>query len=123
MANGAPIQAISIFSSETIAASGNVTFTLDLERHNVEGFFSIQLAVTGSGTIKGEYLLSNDGANYIEPSTATDIFSTFGSGSGPGTDGKDIFSFEPELAKYLRIKITEDGGANSATVTAHLCMQ
>lgn len=113
-----------IFNNEVIALSANALYPasgspgIDIER--AEGFFSLQVTVAGDGTAKFEYLLSNDGVDYFEPSSASDIASGQLKTSGPGSDGKDLFSFSPEPAKYLKIKATETAGANSITVTAHL---
>jgi len=121
-AGNAPIVTKNIFSAETITASGTATSTAT-DLSNMAGFFTIQVAVSGSGTCKIEYLLSNDGTNYLEPTSASDIATGVTATSGPGTDGKNIYSFSPEMAKYIKIKITETGGANTVTVTAWLAIQ
>jgi hypothetical protein len=119
----AAISAIQIFDTEEIAASGNATFDIDLERMGAEGFFSLQITLTGNGVAKGEFLLSNNNVNWIEPTGATDIFAGFEDDDGPGADGKDLFSFEPELAKHLRIKITETGTSAKFYISAWLAIQ
>jgi len=108
-----------IFDSETITAGADsTTSAIDLNKWRPEGYFSIQVVLTGAGTAKIEYLLSNDGTNYLEPSTGVDIVLAHTATSGPGADGDDIYVFEPEVARYLKIKITETGGASIiATVT------
>lgn len=111
-------------NAETIAASGSFTtgeIQLDLEY--IEGFFSLQVQVTGTGTCKFEYLLSNNNTDFFEPTGATDIAASITASSGPGSDGKDMYSFDPMIAKSLKIKCTETGGANSVTVTAWLAYQ
>ena len=120
---GDAISVIQIAGSETIALSDNFTYDVDLVRENANGYFSIQIYITGDGTLKAEYLVSNDGTHFIEPTGATDIFSAYTKTSGPGSDGRDIVSFEPELAGHLRIKFTETGGANSVTIDAFLAIQ
>ncbi len=92
---------------------------INLRREADDGIFSIQLIVTGAGTVKVEYLLSHDGVNFLEPSSATDIITGFTVGSGPNADGKDIYSFEPELAPYMRLKVTE---ANVGSVVVTLIL-
>lgn len=119
----AAISAIQIFNAEVILASGNATVDINLERMNAEGFFSLQLTLTGNGVAKGEFLLSNNNVNWVEPSGAVDIFSAFEDDSGPGSDGKDLFSFEPELSAHLRIKISETGTSASITVSAWIAIQ
>jgi len=101
----------------TITASGSDTSgPFDLKRR--AGYFSLQIEISGTGTAKIEYLLSNNGTDYIEPATATDI----ATGVTAANDN-EIYSFSPELARYLKIKVTETGGANSVTVTTTLCVQ
>ena len=46
------------------------------------------------------------------------IVSGFTATSGPGLDGKDIISFEPEVAKEMILKCTDTGGADSVVITA-----
>ena len=118
------ITIIQSMKSTAISASGTYTSpSVDLSKFQVKGHFSIQVKVTGSGTCKFEYLLSNDGSNFLEPSTASDIVTGFTATSGPGSDGKYIYVFYPEPARYLKIKCTETGGANSVTATVHLFIQ
>jgi len=118
----AAISVLQIFNAEEIAKNANASFDVNLERMNAEGFFSLQITLTGTGTAKGEYLVSNNKVNWVEPTGASDIFDGFTVASGPGTDGKDIFSFEPELSAHLRIKITE-ADVNPIVVSAWLAVQ
>ena len=121
-AGNAPIITKNIFSAETLEAAGTATSTAT-DLSNMEGYFTIQVAVSGSGTIKIEYLLSNDGTNYLEPTSASDIATGVTATSGPGGNGKNIYSFSPEMAKYVKIKITETGATDTVTVTAWLAIQ
>ena len=108
----------------SIAASGSSTSdVIDLGTKYPEGFFSLQITLTGDGTAKVEYLLSNDGTNFLEPSEADDILSSFTKISGPGSDGKDMFSFTPMLARFMKIKCTETAGANAITPVITLVYQ
>lgn len=114
-----------LFNAESISASGSSTSSaIDLGNYAKNGYFSLHLQVTGSGTVKAEYLLSNVNATSLfkEPSTAVDITSTFGATSGPDSDGIDLISFEPEPARWMKIKITEDGGAAAAVITAYIAI-
>ena len=113
-----------IFNAITIIASGTATSVpLDLPVH-AEGFFSLQIELTGDGTAKFEYENSNDGETFITQSVAADqIVSGFTATSGPGSDGKDLISFGPEPSKNLRIKCTETGGANSITITVTISVR
>ena len=113
-----------VFDAITIAASGVArSVSLDLQAYAKEGFFSLQIELTGDGTAKFEYENSNDGETYITQTAAGDqIVTGFTDTSGPESDGKDLISFEPEPSKAMRIKCTETGGANSITITATVLM-
>lgn len=114
-----------IFGSEVITAGANVNSeVINLERENAQGYFSLHIEVeAGTGTLKAEYQVSNNNVNFVEPTDSVDIFATFGITSGPGSDGIDLYAFEPELAKYLRVQFTEDGGVQPVTFSAWLCVQ
>lgn len=112
-----------IFTAEAILASASSTSdAIDISM--VEGFFSLQIAVTGDGTAKFEYLASNDGTTFITQTAAGDVITSgFTKTSGPGSDGKDIVTFEPELCKFIKIKCSETGGAAAIAVTATIAIQ
>jgi len=113
-----------LLNAATIAANGSSTSaSIDLRNIAQNGLFSIQLAVTGSGTAKVEYLCSNNNSVFIEPTSASDIVSGFTVGSGPGGDGKGFYSFEPEPCGFLKIKVTETGGSNAIAVTLDIAIQ
>lgn len=105
-------------NAEVILAAGTKTHTIDMERYNYNGFFSIQIIMTGTGTLTGEYLLSNNGTDFVTPTGVPDspIFTAMAA-------GVDMFSFEPMLARYMQILLTEAGGAQPVTVTALLALQ
>ena len=112
-----------IFDAVTVAASADSTSdALDL-KNRPEGYFSLQVTLTGTGTAKIEYLLSNNGSDYLVPSEAEDIVTAHTVASGPGADGKDIYIFEPEMTKFMKIKVPETGGANAVVVTITLAVQ
>jgi len=67
--------------------------------------FAIFYTITGSGTMKLEYLVSSDGTNFMEPTSAPDIGTTISAGS-------DAIAFTPVAAPFLQIKVSEDGGAD-----------
>lgn len=120
------ITVLKLFAAQSIAASGNASQpgeAIDLQRFAQNGFFSVQYLITGDGTAKIEYNLSNDGATFIEPSSATDIGSSLTKTTGPGSNGKDILSFSPELARWMKLKVTETGGAQAVVVTLWLAIQ
>ena len=119
----APIKVVRTHNAVAIALSQNAASDIiELNRYVSNGYFSLQYYVTGDGTVKFEYQLSNDGVNFVEPSSASDIASSITKTSGPGSDGRDLVSFSPPPAAYMKIVATETGGANSVTVTLDLCM-
>ena len=118
------IKKAKIFNGVTILASASSTTSMiQLDDEFIDGFFSLQVEITGSGTAKFEYQLSNNNVDYITPTAASDIVTSIAATGGPGSDGKDIYSFDPMVARSMKIKCTETGGANSITVTATLVYQ
>jgi len=57
-----------VFNAEAIAKS-EIAFSnaIKLRERSPEGYFRLQLALTGSGTCKLEWLVSADGYNYLVP--------------------------------------------------------
>lgn len=108
-----------IVDAQTIAATGTYTSSV-IKLLNTDGYFSLQVEVTGDGTVKFEYLLSNNETDFLMPTSAIAIATGVVKTSGPGSDGKDIYSFHPPLARELKILVTETGGANSVVVSAWL---
>ena len=98
------------WTSLEIAASGNDTEDIELYKYRPEGFASLQITITGSGTAKITHLSSNDGTTFNTFDGATDIVTAM-------TAGSAIYQFDLPFAKYLRLKIEETGGANSITIT------
>ena len=120
-----PITTFQLFTGTSISANGSLTSkAVDLRRIASNGLFSVYYAITGDGTAKIEYLLcSTETGTYLEPSTASDIGSSLTKTSGPGSDGKNVIAFEPELAPFLKIKITETGTAQAITPNLWLNVQ
>jgi len=109
-----------LFDSQGIAAGGSATSDIvDIKRAN--GYFSIQYDIDGSGTLDILYLLSLDGVHFVTPSADAKICE--GVGSGSGTSGVDIVSFNPSPARYMKLAAQETGGANPATLTLWLMVQ
>ena len=118
-----PIHVMKLWSAEAITKNTSATSAaIDLDKFRVNGLFSLQVELTGDGTGKFEYLLSNNEADFLEPSSAVDIAAGFLKTSGPGGDGKDIFSFHPEYTRFMKIKATETGNANDIAVSAWLAL-
>ena len=106
----AAMTSLTVHNCPAIAASGS-TETDGVNLHNRAGIFSLFYTLTGTGTGKIEYQISYDDVTYAEPSEALDV------GTGL-TAGSDFISFEPVLAPFIRLKITETGGANSITISS-----
>ena len=115
--SGNAIVVDNFMTNEVIVGSGTKAYTIDMERSNYSGFFSLQLVMTGAGTLQGEYLLSNDGTNFVTPTGVPDspIFTGF-------TAGVDMWSFEPMLSRWFRLLLTETGAAD-VTVSGYLCFE
>ena len=93
--------------SGTILASGSVSVPVS---KGSEGFFSIQPIFTGSGTLKIEYQVSNDGETW-SPAVQIIASATSGTVYPYPEDGVNIF------AGYQRIVFTETGTSNSVVIT------
>jgi len=111
-----------VFTAELIAASGSAeSVVIDLGSVCTDpSSFGLQVEMTGDGTGTIEALVSNHTTDFIRPSTQPVIKSGFVKTSGPASDGKDAFSFSIVPSRFLKIKVTEAGGADSVTVTAYL---
>lgn len=118
-----PIVTYELWRAKSIAAGQNEsTVAIDLRQIGQDGTFSIEYLVTGDGTCKFEYLLSNTaGGTFIKPSGATDIASSITKSSG--TSGRDFVSFSPILAPFLKIRCTETTNTNAVVVTLTLNIQ
>lgn len=118
-----PITCYHLFSTETVTKNTNESsVAVDLTQIAQDGIFSVLYTITGSGTAKIEYTVcaTKDGT-FIEPSGASDIAS--GLTSSSGTSGVDLVSFEPELAPFMKIKLTETGTAADVVVDLWLFIQ
>lgn len=118
---GADVTATKIIDTVTIAAGASHTSKAIKLNDNQAVYFSLQATVSNDGTCKFEYLMSLNGIDYTEPTSASDIASGITSSSGSGTDGKIYYSFRPEPGKYMKIKVTETvNSTNPVVVTVWL---
>ena len=104
-----------IFKDEIILASGTAT-SHEIELSLAEGFFSLYIEVSGSGTVKLEAEVEIGDCGFLVPVEQDDIVTTHTVSSGAGSNGKDIYTLEIVTATGLKIKATETGGANSITL-------
>ena len=108
---------VSIPFLEESLSGETVMKKFDHERSNLEGFFSLQLKVTGAGSVTVTPKLSNNREDYI-PQTA--IFTAFDATSGPDGDGNDIQPFEPILHETMQLEFEVTG---DVVLSAWLCRQ
>lgn len=118
------IDRVDLFSSVTVTAGSSFTSgKITLDGLANLGYFSLQILVTGNGTAKFEYLVPAHENTFLEPSGASDIASGFTKTSGPGSDGKDRFTFNPDLTRAIKIKVTETGALSAIVVSAFMIVQ
>ena len=106
-----------VIDGATVNNSSTSSKAIDLNYLASGGYFSVQviLTATGAPAIDVEYMLSHDGSTFYTSSTK------IASGMAKADSGK-IFSFQPELARWLKIKVTETASAEG-TVTVYLATQ
>ncbi len=118
------ITQVILLSSVTVTAGSSTTSkAITLDGIANLGYFSLQVIITGDGTAKFEYLVPAHGNTFLEPSGASDITSGFVKTSGPGSDGKDRFTFNPDLTRSIKIKVTETGASSAIVVSAFMTVQ
>ena len=61
-----------IFDAKTVVKDTSELSTA-IDRNSFEGKFSLQLAVTGDGTVSVDYLLSNDGQTFRRPEGVSEL--------------------------------------------------
>jgi hypothetical protein len=122
----ASISTIRVFSARTIAASGSLTsqaFKLG-SFSDVQGYFSLHVELSGDGTGLFQYAVSNNNSNFIISDDASDnIVTAHTKASGPDSNGIHIYQFSPITAQWVKVKVTETGGASNITVSAWLAIQ
>lgn len=118
LADANKINIETVFIEIEVAASATVkSAAINLSTlFRPNGFFSLQVTATGTGTAKITYELSNDGVTYVTPDSASDIVTA-------QTAANDFYSFAPELAKFMKIVLEETGTSNSIVITAILGVQ
>lgn len=137
MADNNRIEIVEIFNSTNGAVLAGATSEslpkagLNMNSLGVEGFFSADIVVTGTGTADVGYEVSSDGgASWVKPVTQAALttplkaFTSVTASSGGDTDGK-VYSQLLNIAtnNLIRFYITETGAANAVTVTMNLIPQ
>lgn len=121
---------LKIIDNKTLPLSGSYTSApISTNDRKLKGAITLQLGVTGTGTVKVEFEQSNnfnpaDGTgDWIKPVSGYTIVTGFTAASGTGTNGKDLLNVPMLNSQYFRILATETGGANSVVVNSWLSMQ
>ena len=118
----ARVLTIPILSAVTIEASGSTT-TDNIMSYLVggKGYNTLQLAISGTGTLAVTLTGSVDGTKYgsVVDGYGSSL-SSIATGLLAANDGQCISLNLPLLAG-AKLTFTETGGANSVTVTATLC--
>lgn len=122
LGSGNVVSTARIFTNQSIAGRGiSDSDPWQIKLFAINGFFSVNLKVTGTGAVELSYLLSHDGVTYLPPSSAASIVAGFTSSSG--TSGQDIFSFSPEIAPWIKIRaINRSAAASTVVANAWLAM-
>jgi hypothetical protein len=118
MANN--IQVMGIWSGKAITKNTSITsHVIDLAPLAINAFFGAQLYMveaTNTSIIKLQWGVSNDGTNFIYSATAgDDIVTAFKANTGPDSNGRNIYSFDPITARYLQFKATETETSTDVT--------
>ena len=100
----------------SLALSGVASKIIDLDAYKPEGFFSAQASVTGTGTVKLAYAITNMVDQSLF-SADTDIL------VGAVAAAHHHEEFSPKICRYLKITATETGGTNAADVNVALVVQ
>jgi hypothetical protein len=117
-------QDLKLFDAEAVALSASATsVAMDLSTYKPAGVFSVQIEVTGDGTVTLAYEVSVNGVDFVVPTGASEIVTGFTKTGGVAAGGKDLIAFYPEPCRFLRLKVTETAGANAIAINAWLCIQ
>jgi len=109
MATPAPI---TVMKEQSIAASASAdarVVRLSDFGNNLTGKYGLQVTNSGTGTLKVQLFLSNDGETWTVQGDG-DIVATKAAGTA-------IYELTPEPLVYMKLVATEDGAANATVVT------
>ena len=111
-----------LFDDESVGASQEIS-SEGWDIKDTRGLFSLQYYVAGDGTLQLAYKLSNDGTNYVYPTSAASIETGIVKTSGIDGDGRDIVTFSPEFSRYMQIVAKETGLASNCTLDLWIATQ
>ena len=107
---------VAVFKEEEVSAGATATSESFYHLYDLYSHHAVEYEVSGDGTVRVEVETSISGRNFISQGyTAKGLVKT----SGPGGDGKGMVNLALRPAEFVRFKVTETGGVNSATVTLY----
>jgi hypothetical protein len=116
-----PVNTETVFNEVAILKNGVATSQpMALEHATPQGLFSLHILEQAGALSDVTYtysLCNTKGGTYITPSSATDIKANL---IGASTD---IVSFDPEVAKWMKIIATENNVAAVTSLTAVVSYQ
>jgi hypothetical protein len=83
---------------------------------DIMGYFSLQVGLTGTGTGKFQWAASANNSDFYISSDASDDIVT----AHIAATGVKIYQFSPITSQWLKLKVTETGGANGITIAGYL---
>ena len=114
-----------LWNSSTIT-TGTTSYSdiIDIGTFGKSGTFSLQYYISTAGvSVSLGYLLSNDYTNFVQSTEGNLIASGLTNISGQAANGRDVITFTPTMARFMKLAAWETAGATNATLTAHFAVQ
>ena len=92
-----------------LAASGSETTVLDFDTKRPQGFASLQMRISGSGTLRIFHESSADGQEWAVANGFSDIVTAL-------TAGSAYYPFDLPFGRYLRLNFVETVGSNRVII-------
>ncbi len=116
------METIAVCENKALGASESFTGA-PVDMSGMEGYASVQAKISGNGTAKITYQVSHDGHAWATPEGAPDVLTGITKTSGPESNGIVAAQFNPVLAPWMRLVITETGGASAVLATVALTIK
>ncbi|MBI5846072.1 MAG: hypothetical protein HZB23_15550 [Deltaproteobacteria bacterium] len=123
MANAAATTGVVTLLNAQAISAGDTYTSSTVNLTNAEGLISWYIELTGDGTASFVYQTSNDGVSFAEPEGVTAVVSGFTKTSGGSANGKAMEQISVEFARYMRVLVTETGGAEAIAVTLKMAVR
>lgn len=110
------IRRFDLFINEPITAGETIvseTLKVIDVRPPINGYFSLQYNVTGTGTYRFKFICSNDGQNFFESKGEPPILSEVTNSSG-------FVACRPSICSHLRVQVEELKNDSGGNITAIL---